>query len=261
MKRTRIFLNIENYPPELQRFLKDVPLYDSSSSPCARVIMIERDNGYFLKEAARGTLEKEANLTRYFHNKGLSSDVILYHSNEKDYMLTERVPGEDACFFEYLENPKRLCVLLAETMNTLHGTSFDKCPVPNRMKDYFMTVEQNYSRGMFDPSIFKDTDHFGTADDFFEKLQTMKHLFKSDTLIHGDFCLPNVIFNQFRFSGLIDLGNGGVGDRHIDLFWCAWSLWYNLKTDAYTDRFFDAYGREKIDMDVLRAVYLAESFG
>ncbi len=38
--------------------------------------------------------------------------------------------------------------------------------------------------------------------------------------------------------GFIDLGNGGVGDRHIDLFWGAWTLFYNLKTDRHTERFF-----------------------
>ena len=30
-------------------------------------------------------------------------------------------------------------------------------------------------------------------------------------LSHGDFCLPNVFFNDDEFSGLIDLGGTGVG--------------------------------------------------
>ena len=85
--------------------------------------------------------------------------------------------------------------------------------------------------------------------------------FQNDTLIHGDYCLPNLLFDGWRFSGFIDLGSGGVGDRHIDLFWGAWTLFYNLKTDAYRDRFFDAYGRDRIDFDRLKAVAAAETFG
>ena len=69
------------------------------------------------------------------------------------------------------------------------------------------------------------------------------------------------MLDNWEFSGFIDVGNGGIGDRHIDLFWGAWTLWFNLKTNEYTDRFLDAYGRDKIDMDKLKIVAAAEVFG
>jgi kanamycin kinase len=69
------------------------------------------------------------------------------------------------------------------------------------------------------------------------------------------------MLDDWSFSGFIDLGNSGASDRHIDLFWGAWSLWFNLKTDKYTDRFFDAYGRERMDKHLLRTVAAAEVFG
>lgn len=55
-----------------------------------------------------------------------------------------------------------------------------------------------------------------------------------DTLIHGDFCLPNILVNDGKISGFIDLGDSGIGDPWRDYAWCIWSLRYNLKTDAYT---------------------------
>jgi len=55
-------------------------------------------------------------------------------------------------------------------------------------------------------------------------------------------------------AGFIDLGSAGIGDCHIDLFRCAWSLYRNLKTDAYRNRFFDAYGRDKVDDELLCVV-------
>jgi len=48
-------------------------------------------------------------------------------------------------------------------------------------------------------------------------------LLESNTFLHGDYCLPNIILDDWRFSEYIDLDNGGVGDRHIDLFWGAWT--------------------------------------
>ena len=79
-------------------------------------------------------------------------------------------------------------------------------------------------------------------------------------LLHGDYCLPNIMLDNWKLSSLIDLGNGGVGDRHVDLFWGAWTLWFNLKTDKYRDRFFDAYGRDKVDEEKIKIIAAAEVF-
>ena len=79
-----------------------------------------------------------------------------------------------------------------------------------------------------------------------------------DTLIHGDFCLPNVMLKNWEFRSFIDVGLAGAGDRHIDLFWALWSLEYNLKTDKYYDYFLERYGRERVNLEVLRLVEAVE---
>ena len=83
----------------------------------------------------------------------------------------------------------------------------------------------------------------------------------AEVLLHGDYCLPNIMLDNWRFSGFIDVGNGGVGDRHVDLFWGAWTLNFNLGTDKYRERFFDAYGRDKLEPDKLRTIAAFEVFG
>ena len=86
-------------------------------------------------------------------------------------------------------------------------------------------------------------------------------------LIHGDYCLPNVMLDGWSFSGFIDLGGAGIGDRHIDLFWSEWSIGFNLmmygekEWARYGSRFLDAYGQDKIEKERLRAVAAAEVFG
>ena len=68
MKRKPIKVNIETYPETVANYMKDAKLFDSSSSPQARVTFIDKDDGYFLKEAAEGTLKTEALMTAYMHS-------------------------------------------------------------------------------------------------------------------------------------------------------------------------------------------------
>ena len=135
------------------------------------------------------------------------------------------------------------------------------CPAQNRMESYRATAERNYRTGQYDQSAFPDSFGYASAEEAWAVVQRDGHLLKADTLIHGDYCLPNVMLDDWRFSGFIDLGNGGVADRHIDLFWGIWTLGFNLKTDRYNDRFLDAYGRDAVEADLLRVVAAYEVFG
>jgi kanamycin kinase len=60
-------------------------------------------------------------------------------------------------------------------------------------------------------------------------------------LIHGDYCLPNVLVDQGRLTGLVDLGRAGLGDPRDDLAAGAWTLHYNFG-DGLARDFLDAYG-------------------
>jgi aminoglycoside phosphotransferase len=60
-------------------------------------------------------------------------------------------------------------------------------------------------------------------------------------LIHGDYCLPNVLVDQGRLTGLVDLGRAGLGDPRDDLAAGAWTLHYNFG-DGFARDFLDAYG-------------------
>ena len=260
MKRSLIKSIPERLPDEIESFISSYPIYDSSCSPEARVYFIERDGGYYLKISERGTLEREAKMNGYFHSRGLGVRVMSYLSEERDYMLTERAEGEDLTHELYLADPKRLAISMGELLRSLHETDYVGCPII-RTPEYLETVERNYKKGYFDLSLFGDKASFKSAEEAYRFVSENAHVLRADTLIHGDYCLPNILFEDWKFSKFIDLGGGGVGDRHIDLFWGAWTLNFNLKTDKFRDIFFDAYGRDVIDDLALRVIEAAEVFG
>lgn len=261
MERVLIKPDLELIPAVFHRLLQGAAVYDSSCSTEARVLYIQREGGVYLKSAPAGSLATEAALTRYFHSKGLATEVLEYHCGERDWLLTRRVPGEDCTHGDYLAQPERLCDILGQKLRMLHELDFADCPVKDRMESYRSLAERNYRTGDFDHESFPDSFGYGSAEEAWDVITRDGHLLKSDTLIHGDYCLPNVMLENWRFSGFIDLGNGGVGERHIDLFWGLWSLGFNLKTDRYGDRFLDAYGRDGIEEELLRIVAAYEVFG
>ncbi len=262
MNRTPISLSLLDIPDEFHPLLEGAKLFDSSCSKEARVYFIDRDEGFYLKRAPIGTLKTEAEMTRFFYEKFLGAQVLSYISTpDCDWMLTRRVPGEDCTHRQYLDDPKRLSETLALRLRRLHELPHEGCPVPNRMKGYAETVMHNYQHGIYDKSLFPDNWGFSSAEEAINQAERCIPHFRSDVLLHGDYCLPNVMMDNWRFTGFIDVGNGGVGDRHLDLFWGIWTLYFNLKTDAYTDRFLSAYGREMIETEMFRGIAACEVFG
>ncbi|MBQ9121974.1 MAG: phosphotransferase [Lachnospiraceae bacterium] len=223
MNKTKIELNLMDFPEKLRPYMEGAMVYDSSCSDHAKVYY--SDLGYYIKVEEKGKLEVEARAVSLFAERNLGPEMVLYVSTDKDFMVTKEAVGEDCLLEHYLNEPERLCRVLADAMKFLHGLPAD-VPVSPCMQLY---QEQGYGPKM-----------------------------KCDTFIHGDFCLPNLMLDDWKLSGFIDVGLSGRGDKHIDIYWALWSLNYNLKTDKYTDLFLDLYGRENIDMDILRIVAAVE---
>jgi kanamycin kinase len=250
-----------------------------------------KDQRLFFKTAGSGELNSEAAMTRFFDNRGLSAEVLLYEtlptpdntsgdgSAQRDWLITREVAGEDCTKEMYLSDPKRLCEKMAAILHLLRTQSLENCPIPTRTDTYIAKAWSKCSRILSDTTehlnspddiaLTKDidvhyyTDRFGAASvqDIAKVFQTCKQSLTSDTLVHGDYCLPNIILDNWRFSGFVDLDCSGISDQHIDVFWALWTLQYNLGTHDYDDRFLDAYGREHINEAALRAVAAAEVFG
>lgn len=261
MKRTLLDIVPDTFPEKVVKFVGNAKIYDSSCSPEARVYFVDKDAGYYIKTSAAGTLEREALMTAYFHKKGIGARAIEYLPLASDWLISERVAGEDCTHARYLDDPKRLCDTLACELRRLHELDASDCPVKDRMGEYLALAEKNYRTDNYDKSQFPDSFGYRSPEEALAVLEAGKGELKNEVLIHGDYCLPNVMLDDWLLSGFIDVGNAGIGDRHVDIFWATWTLWFNLKTNDYRDRFLDAYGRELIDTDKLKTVAAAEVFG
>ena len=125
MKRTPIHLDFDTVPPVFHDWLQGAEIFDSSCSPEARVYYLDKDKGYFLKSAPKNALKTEADMTRFLSEYQLAAKVLCYFSDDKDWLLTRAVPGEDCTSQRYLDDPKRLCETLATILRQMSCTQPD----------------------------------------------------------------------------------------------------------------------------------------
>ena len=249
-------LNSELSPDFIRLFIAGVDLYDSSCSKEAKVYFIDKDCGYYLKIAPQNRLKREFEMTQFFHRKGLSAKVVIYISEERDWLLTEKIQGNNGIALKYLDHPKKLCDLFSERLSLLHIMEYSDCPIQNHSELYLNNLDYNKCNR----ELFPDNWGYKSAEQAWNIVKSKGHLLQNDTLLHGDYCLPNIILDDWCFSGFVDLDCAGVGDKHIDLFWGIWTLNFNLKTNKYKDRFLDAYGRDRIDEERLNIICAFEVF-
>ena len=256
MIKRKTQINLKDFPAALHPLLQSGEIYDSSSSPEAQTLYCA--SGFYIKIAPVGTLAAEARLCSRFHRMGLGVEVMHYISEDRDYFVTRSALGEDLTHF--LDKPLLLCEVLASALRTLHSQSIENAPVSSLLQRCLEVADGQYEALVYDDSMQIKRFSIGSKQEAWQLIQENKHRLKPTALIHGDACLPNVICHEDAFSCFIDLGQAGLGDRHLDLYWAIWSLEYNLKTDRYTDDFLDQYGRENIDFKLLKVVTALESF-
>ncbi len=210
MKKILLNTIADRMPEDIQDFISGADIYDSSCSPEARVYFIGRGNGYYLKQSGRGMLDKERRMTEYFHSMGFGARVLYYASDDSDWLLTSAVMGEDCLHEKYLAEPRRLCGTLAQELRKLHETDYTDCPIPDKTAVYLAGAERNYRTGNYEEFHFPDSFGYRSAKEAYDALTAGKDALQSKVLLHGDYCLPNIILNDWKLSGFIDVGSGGV---------------------------------------------------
>ncbi|MBQ7052666.1 MAG: aminoglycoside 3'-phosphotransferase [Clostridia bacterium] len=186
------------------------------------------------------------------------------------YLLMTRVRGEMACSPRYMNNPGELIPLLADALHAMWSIDTGDCPVRNGLDEKLRMARCNVERGLVDMGS-AEPDTFGPGG-----FASPEHLLRwlegnrpPERLVfsHGDFCLPNIFFDQGRLTGLIDLGRAGAADPWQDIALCCRSLLHNadgrygVRYDGFSQQLlFDALGLKPDDEKMRYYLLLDELF-
>ncbi|MBR6158190.1 MAG: APH(3') family aminoglycoside O-phosphotransferase [Lachnospiraceae bacterium] len=146
------------------------------------------------------------------------------------YLIMSKAEGHMACDIYYMEHPKELIPLLAETIKLLWKVDITDCPRRRTLETELKEARYRVEHDLVDVSD-AEPDTFG-AGGFRDPEELLRWLEANrpeaePVFSHGDLCLPNVFFRDGKVSGMIDLGNAGVADKWRDIALCYRSLRHN----------------------------------
>jgi kanamycin kinase len=233
-------------PAAVAEWLGDAELSETSGCSATQTFLVLRASQprrCFLKVGAGGSLAAAAAMHGFLHGRGLAPAVLRFVSADRDCLVLAAAAGADGR--AWLSEPGRLAAAFGRAVRRLHAVPAAECPC----------VAPVYRPAAFSQAnLDRIAPFIGVADARAAgaELAAGAGALRADAVLHGDCCLPNLVLHEWEFSGFVDLGAGGVGDRHFDLAMALWSLSFNLGSTEWGAHFIDAYGRDAVDARRLR---------
>lgn len=142
---------------------------------------------------------------------------MFVEDNGWDYLLLSAVPGTVASDDAYKSNVPMLIEQLSTGLRMIHELPIDHCPFDATILTKIELARVRVADGLVDENDFDESRLGRTAADLFAELLEAVPDDEDLVFTHGDYCLPNIILQDWRLSGFIDWGRAGVADRYQDI--------------------------------------------
>jgi aminoglycoside phosphotransferase len=123
------------------------------------------------------------------------------------------------------------------------------CPFDRRLDTMIAEAQVRVERQLVDEDDFDDERRGMSAQILHHQLQSTRPKNEDLVMVHGDYCLPNILLHPqtLALTGFIDWGRSGIADRYQDLALAARSIVRNL-SERWVGHFFDAYGLQQVSL-------------
>ena len=254
-------------PPEIAAHTKGKDFTLDSTGLSGSTVAIF-DEFVLKSEPVSGESENSLAMLRWLDGKIPAPRVLESVVREGfRWTLMTRISGEMSCAEANRADPHRLVRVLAGALKSLWDIDISGCPVDQSPSAKLDRAEGIIERGqvnmdLVDPETFGEGG-FASPAELHRWLRENAPDFEP-VLTHGDFCLPNVFLEKGAFSGFLDLGRSGAGDKWTDIA----ILWRTLRDNFgghygeavegfHPDELFEILGMEK-DEEKLRYYLLMD---
>jgi aminoglycoside 3'-phosphotransferase-1 len=135
------------------------------------------------------------------------------------WLLTTAIPGRTA--FQWLQDSPDdrpgIVTLLAAHLRALHDLQLDLCPFDSSLAHRMALARLRLDAGTVDADDLGDEHDGWTPQQVWDEMTAELPLAEDRVVTHGDYSLDNILIEDGRVTGCIDVGRLGVGDRYQDL--------------------------------------------
>ncbi len=219
-----------NLPPAIGEIVAHLPYTESRVGLSgSRVLLYEQ---MVLKIGPHtASAENETAMLRFLAGKLPVPRVLAcVVENGTRYLLTDRFKDRMLCDESLMAHPYQVAELLADGLNQLWAVDISDCPTRSWLTRRLRVAEDNVAQGRVIPEQV-EPETFGPGG-FADPEALLRYLQENrpeetPTLVHGDYCLPNVLTDGSRVTGFIDLDWCGVADKWADIALAWRSLKHN----------------------------------
>lgn len=237
----------KEFPAIIQEYIKDmVSQKDAIGCSEAQIYCFtNKSKELYLKvEKSNPEFEHERRMMKWLKGRLPVPEILATcRENGYDYLLMTKAVGEMACSKGNLNDPEALVKLLAEGIKMLQRVNISDCSFICSLKQKLKIAEERVKNGQVDLDDWEEDNQFSSPEELYEYLVSNQPE-EEIVFSHGDYCLPNIFFNEGIVSGFIDLGRAGMADKWQDIALCVRSLEHNFQSNKYTDLFFQYLGIE-----------------
>ncbi len=157
-------------------------------------------------------------------------------------LVTEALPGRDATQPVWRTDLRALVRALGSGLRTFHDAVGEEwCPFRFDLSRALAHVETRVRTDDIDPAGFHDQHAHLTPAEALAELEALAPDSEDLVVCHGDFCPPNMLLEDWRVTGFVDLGELGAADRWWDIAVGAWSVGWNFG-EEFEPLFYESYG-------------------
>ena len=211
---------VNNMPESIRQLTEGKPYETNDMGKSGSLVRIYDD--FVLKvEKERPHIAQMVEVMKWLEGKLPTPKVLA--TEVKDgyrYLVMSKARGRMACDEYYMTRPEELVTLLAEALKMLWSVDISDCPKTFDFDAELAEAKYRIENNLVDlsdaePETFGE-DGFKDPEELLQWLYDHKPV-PDPVFAHGDFCLPNVLFEDGKVSGFIDLGDAGIADRWYDI--------------------------------------------
>jgi aminoglycoside 3'-phosphotransferase-2 len=212
--------------------------------------------------AAESLIRENTALQWLGHRQITVPKVLNYLKEEnsgKVYLLLSAIEGLPAHRVSNLDK-REILRIAAEGLKHFHSLDIKGSENLRTLDQDLAQIQTCISRDLIKKKEFQLANNGKTPGEIYTYLYQKKNAFSADVIVHGDYCLPNIIIAKNNI-GFIDVGDSGPGDPYKDFSAMEVSIARNFGTE-WINIFYKYYDTTiKINKLKIKYYQLIDQFG